>query len=187
MGGPESGKMPMRLAKAKCWHNSPSLRIAKFVQEPKQVASLPLRASGLELQPAKTQVWAPRMHNIMRTPALRGLHKDPRGLTPLGEALGNNPSDPFPVGEEAFIQDHLRGVTEAVAADLRKIAALPNKLQDGQAGLQVAWALLAKTLPPRVVHLLRALPVSDTQTLWTTAGNAPWHCQTVLGRSIHFY
>ena len=79
--------------------------------------------------------------------------------------MGNNPSDPFPVGEEALIQDHLRGVTEAVAADLRKIAAPPDKLQDGQAGLQVAWALLAKTLPPRVVHLLRAHPVFDTREL----------------------
>ena len=66
---------------------------------------------------------------------LRTKMKDPRGLILLGEALGNNPSDPFSVGEEAFIQNHLRGVTEAVAADLRKIAALLDKLQDGQAGL----------------------------------------------------
>ena len=64
------------------------------------LAQLPdlLRASGLELQPTKTQeVWAPR--------------------------------------------------------------------KDGQAGLQVAWALLAKTLPPRVVRLLRAHPVSNTREL----------------------
>ena len=98
----------------------------------------PYSEHRLELQPPKTQVWAPRMHNVMRVPALRkprGQMKDLRGLILLGEALGSNPSDPFPVGEEAFIQDHLRGVTEAVAADLRKIAALPSKLQDGQAGL----------------------------------------------------
>ena len=67
----------------------------------------------------------------MKAPALRKLRsqmKDPRGLIPLGsEALGSNPSDLFPVQEEGFIQDHLRGVTEAVAADLRKIAALPDK------------------------------------------------------------
>ena len=83
----------------------------------------------------------------------------------MGEALGNNPSDPFPVGEEtvqAFMQDHLRGVAEAVAADLRKIAALPDKLSYSQAGIQVALALLAKTLPARVVHLLRVHPVADT-------------------------
>ena len=111
------------------------------------------------------------MQNIMRVPGLRRLRgqmTDPRGLILLGEALGNNPSDPFPVGEEAFIQDHLRGVTEAVAADLRKIASLPDKLDDGQAGLQVAWALLSKTLPPRVVHLLRAHPVSDTREMCET-------------------
>ena len=32
-------------------------------------------------------------------------------------------------------------VTEAVAADLRKIAAWPDRFTDGQAGVQVAWAL----------------------------------------------
>ena len=45
------------------------------------------------------------MHNVMRTLALRKLRaqmKDFRGLILVGEALGNNPSDPFPVGEEAF-------------------------------------------------------------------------------------
>ena len=50
-------------------------------------------------------------------------------------------------------------------ADLRKIGCLPDKLQSGQAGVQVAWALIAKTLPPRVVHLLRAHPVSETAEL----------------------
>ena len=44
----------------------------------------------------------------------------------------------------------------AVANDLRKIAVLPDKLEGDTAGLQVAWALISKTLPPRVVHLLRA-------------------------------
>ena len=81
------------------------------------------RASGLGLQPTKTQIWAPRLNNnILRIPALRELRshmKDPRGLILLGEALGNNPSDPFPVGEEAFIQDHLRGVAEAVSVGIR--------------------------------------------------------------------
>ena len=127
------------------------------------LAELPalLRASGLELQPTKTQVWAPRIQNLMRVPALRELRSqmaDPRGLILLGEALGNNPSDPFPVGDEAFIQDHLRGVTEAIAADLRKIAMLPDKLQDGQAGLQVAWALLSKNAPTQAGPLAQSPP-----------------------------
>ena len=43
----------------------------------------------------------------------------------------------------------------SVANDLRKIAVLPDKLEGETAGLQVAWALISKTLPPRVVHLLR--------------------------------
>ena len=42
---------------------------------------------------------------------------------------------------------------------------LPDKLEGDAAGLQVAWALIAKTLPPRVVHLLRAHPVHQTQEM----------------------
>ena len=60
--------------------------------------------------------------------------------------------------DEAFVADRLRGVADIVMADLRNIARLPDKLHSGQAGVQVAWALLAKTLPPGVVHLLRAHP-----------------------------
>ena len=62
-----------------------------------------------------------------------------------------------------WAQDHLRDVTKAVANDLRKIAVLPDKLEGDTAGLQVAWALISKTLPPRAVHLLRAHPVEQTQ------------------------
>ena len=79
--------------------------------------------------------------------------------------MGNPYTDSFPVGDEAFIADHLRGVAETIMADLRKIGCLPDRLQSGQAGVQVAWALIAKTLPPRVVHLLRAHPVSETAEL----------------------
>ena len=76
------------------------------------------------------------------------------------------------MGNEAFIQDHLRDVTQAVANDLRKIAILPDKLQGETAGLQVAWALISKTLPPRVVHLLRAHPVEQTQEMCDTLQDA---------------
>ena len=34
--------------------------------------------------------------------------KDPRGLIILGEALGEDPTDPYPMGNEAFILDHLK-------------------------------------------------------------------------------
>ena len=82
--------------------------------------------------------------------------KDSRGLIILGEALGEDPTDPYPLGNEAFIQDHLRDVTHAVANDLRKIAVLADKLEGDTAGPQVSWALT--TLPPKVVHSLRAPP-----------------------------
>ena len=125
-----------------------------------------LMHSGLELQPAKTQVWAQHSECLTHIPLLNELRdkmKDPRGLIIVGEALGNSAVDSFPVGEEAFVADHLRGIADIVMADLRKIGCLPDKLQSGQAGVQVAWALIAKTLPPRVVHLLRAHPVGSSR------------------------
>ena len=142
----------------------PAEEITKILQ---QLPSL-LQPSGLELQPAKTQIWAPHSECLRRTPLLRDLRnkmKDPRGLIVVGEALGNPATDSFPVGDEAFVADHLRGVADNILADLRKIGCLPDKLQSGQGGVQVAWALIAKTLPPRVVHLLRAHPVSETTEL----------------------
>ena len=98
--------------------------------------------------------------------------KDPRGLIILGEALGEDPTDPYPMGNEAFISDHLRDVTQAVITDLDKIAVLPDRLEGETAGLQVAWALISKTLPSRVVHLLRAHPVEQTQEMCDNLQNA---------------
>ena len=59
------------------------------------------------------------------------------------------------------------------ANDLRKIAVVPDKLEGETAGLQVSWALISKTLPPRVVHLLRAHPVEQTLTHYKM------HCWTL--------
>ena len=98
--------------------------------------------------------------------------KDPRSLIILGEAMGEDPTDPYPMGNEAFITDHLRDVTQAVKADLDKIAVLPERLDGDAAGLQVAWALISKTLPPRVVHLLRAHPVEQSQEMCDSLQNA---------------
>ena len=152
------------------------------------LAQLPalLRASGLELQPPKTQVWAPRMQNLMRVPALRKLRsqmKDPRGLILLGEAL-----DPFPVGEEAFIQEHLRGVTEAIPADLRKIATLPDKLQDGQAGLHACRLGPPLQNPPTQGGSFASSPpgVRHQGTMRNAARPAPGHCQTVHRPASNF-
>ena len=122
-----------------------------------------LHPSGLELQPTKTQIWAPHSERLRNAPLLRDLRnkmKDPRGLIVVGEALGHTDVESFPVEEDAFVADHLRDVAETFLTDLRNIGCLPDivKLHSGQAGVQVAWALLAKTLPPRVIHLLRAHP-----------------------------
>ena len=88
-----------------------------------------LEGTGLSLQPQKTQLWAPDGEQILRHPHLKHIQtqmKDPRGLIILGEALGEDPTDPYPMGNEAFILDHLRDVTKAVVSDLSKIAVLPE-------------------------------------------------------------
>ena len=116
----------------------------------------------------KTQIWSPHSECLSNAPLLRELRnklKDPRDFVVFGEAMGNTATDSFPVGDEAFVSDHLRGVADTILADLRNIGCLPDKLHSGQAGVQVAWALIAKTLPPRVTHLLRAHPVSETAEL----------------------
>ena len=134
-----------------------------------------LAGTGLSLQPQKTQLWAPDGDQIAQHPRLKHVQaqmKDPRGLIILGEALGEDPTDPYPMGNEAFILDHLRDITKAVVSDLNKIAVLPDRLEGDTAGLQVAWALISKTLPPRVVHLLKARPVEQTQELCDTLQDA---------------
>ena len=105
-----------------------------------------LERTGLSLQPQKTQLWAPQSGQITQQPGLKHIQakmKAPRGLIILGE----DPTDPYPLGNEAFIQDHLRDVTNFVANDLRKIAVPPDKLEGDTAG-QVSWAVISKTLPP---------------------------------------
>ena len=110
-----------------------------------------IRDTGLSLQPQKTQLWAPDGDQIAQNPHLKRIQtqmKDPRGLIILGEALGEDPTDPYPMGNEAFTLDHLQDVTQAVVTDMSKIAILPEKLEGETAGVQVAWALISKTYHP---------------------------------------
>ena len=58
-----------------------------------------LEGTGLSLQPQKTQLWAPDGDQILQHPHLKHIQaqmKDPRGLIILGEALGEDPTDPYP-------------------------------------------------------------------------------------------
>ena len=127
------------------------------------------------LQPHKTQLWAPPSRADLAPPgaeANASTDEGPPGFHHFGRRHGEGPTDPYPMGNEAFIQDHLRDVAAVVTNDLRKIAVLPDKLEGETAGLQVSWALISKTLPPRVVHLLRAHPVEHTQELCDTLQDA---------------
>ena len=121
----------------------PADDVAQILQELPRA----LEGTGLSLQPQKTQLWAPDGDQILQHPHLKQIQtqmKDPRGLIILGEALGEDPTDPYPMGNEAFILDHLQDVTKAVVSDLDKIAVLPDRLEGDTAGLQVAWALISK-------------------------------------------
>ena len=84
----------------------------------------------------------------MHHPGLKHIQakmKDPQGLIILGEALGEDPADPYPLGNETFIQDHVRDVANVVANDLRKIAIFPDKLEGDTAGriFSKAWGGLS--------------------------------------------
>ena len=124
-----------------------------------------LASSGLQLQPAKTKVWSPTPGVVGSHPHLQRLQaamSDVRGLTILGEAVGLEPEDAYPVGEEAYITDHIQHVADRLCADIRKLRHLPGMCGDDQAGLQIAWCLQQRQVPSRILHLLRAHPTPLT-------------------------
>ena len=59
---------------------------------------------------------------------------DSRGLTILGEAVGLEPEDAYPVGEETYITDHLHRVSDRLCQDVRNLRHLPGMCGDQQAG-----------------------------------------------------
>ena len=80
-----------------------------------------LEPTGLRLQPSKTKIWSPTPGVVASHPQLKGLQttmSDIRGLTILGEAVGLEPEDAYPVGEEAYITDHLQQVSDRLCRDV---------------------------------------------------------------------
>ena len=66
-----------------------------------------LAPAGLQLQHAKIKVWSPTPGVVVSHPVLRNLQatmSDTRGLTILGEAVGLEPEDAYPVGDDAYIR-----------------------------------------------------------------------------------
>ena len=120
---------------------------------------------GLKLQKAKTQVWSPTATSIDIEPLLRTLQGrmgDKRGILILGETVSEEPEDALPVGNEAFVIEHLESIKQKLLADLKKLEHLPHKLVKGEAGLQTAWGLLRRTIPSRFLHVLRGHAVDIT-------------------------
>ena len=135
--------------------------VAAVLQELPQLLS----KSGLQLQPAKTKVWSPTPGVVGSQPHLRTLQaamSDIRGLTILGEAVGLEPEDAYPVGEEAYVTEHIQLVADKLCGDIRKLRHLPGMCGDDQAGLQIAWCLQQRQVPSRILHLLRAHPTPLT-------------------------
>ena len=145
-----------------------------LVGSPDDVASvlqeLPrlLAITGLQLQPAKTKVWSPTPGVVSAHPYLRHLQatmSDTRGLTILGEAVGLEPEDAYPVGEEAYVIEQIQHTADKLCADIRKLRHLPGMCGDDQAGLQIAWCLQQRQVPSRILHLLRAHPTYLTDDI----------------------
>ena len=126
-----------------------------------------LAHSGLQLQLAKQKsgLWSPTPGVVDSHPHLRQLQaamSDIRGLTILGEAVVLELEDAYPVGDEAYITDHLQQVADRLCSDIRKLRHLPGMCGDDQTGLQVAWSLQQRQVPSRILHLLRAHPTPIT-------------------------
>ena len=130
-----------------------------------------LRPTGLELQPTKTKVWAPNMANLLANPRLAHLERqNPSGggLLIVGEALGADDEEAQVLGTSPFVQEHLRKITALVAQDCVRIQHLPDHLVAQEAGMQLGFALLQRTLPSRILHLLRGQATEHTAELCET-------------------
>ena len=121
---------------------------------------------GLKLQKAKMQVWSPTETSISNEPpllrTLQGRMGDTRGILILGETISEEPEDAIPIGNEAFVTEHIENIHRKLRDDLNKLEHLPHKLVKGEAGLQTAWGLLRRTVPSRFLHVLRGHAVDIT-------------------------
>ena len=92
-------------------------------------------------QKAKTQVWSPTAESIDNEPLLRTLQGrmgDKRGILILGETVSEEQEDAIPIGNEAFVTEHIGAIRQKLLDDLSKLEHLPHKLVKGEAGLQTA-------------------------------------------------
>ena len=130
-----------------------------------------LRPTGLELQPTKTKVWAPNMEHVMAHPRLAHLERQnpsEGGLLIVGEALGAEDEEAQVLGTSPFVHAHLRKIADLVAQDCVRIQHLPEHLVAQEAGMQLGFALLQRTLPSRILHLLRGQATEHTAELCET-------------------
>ena len=127
-----------------------------------------LRPTGLELQPTETKVWAPDMEHLMADPRLAHLERqNPSGggLLILGEALGADAEEAQVLGAPLFVHAHLRKIADLIGQDCLKIQHLPEHLVAQEARMQLGFALLQRTLPSRILHLLRGQATDHTTEL----------------------
>ena len=139
-----------------------------------------LRPTGSELQPTKTKVWSPNMENVMANQRLAHLERqNPSGggLLIVGEALGAEDEEAQVLGTSPFVHAHLRKIADLVAQDCVRIQHLPEHLVAQEAGMQLGFALLQRTLPSRTLHLLRGQATEHATELCETLTT---HMRTVL-------
>ena len=79
---------------------------------------------GRKLHKAKTQVWSPTQKSIDDEPRLRTLQGkmgDERGILGLGKTVSGEPEDAIPIGNEAFVTDHINSIKQKLLDDLCKL------------------------------------------------------------------
>ena len=135
---------------------------------------------GWNCNPRKTKVWAPHMEQVTAHPRLAHLERqNPSGggLLIVGEALGAEDEEAQVLGTSPFVQAHLRKIADLVAQDCVRIQHLPEHLVAQEAGMQLGFALLQRTLPSRILHLLRGQATEHPAELCETLTT---HMHTVL-------
>ena len=87
------------------------------------------------------------------------------GLLILGEALGADDEEAQVLGAPPFVRAHLPKIANLISQDCLKIQHLPEHLVAQEAGMQLGFALLQRTLPSRILHRLRGQAADHTTEL----------------------
>ena len=114
-----------------------------------------------------------------------GQNEGPPGLIILGEAPGEDPADPYPLGNDAFVQDHLRDVANSQWPPKNCCAPWQARRGDSRTSGGLGPHFQNFTTPGG--PLTQSPPGgADARNVWHCTGCPAWHCLTVIGPSHHY-